>query len=79
MDKTIEEGCSMIKIAEVILGDEILEECKFIEVRILEVGKEVILEMTILEEVDIGLGKGSIRVILEEMSKVVVGPDQVQE
>ena len=45
MDKTIEEGCSMIKIIEVILGEKILEECRIIEVRILEVDIEVTLEM----------------------------------
>ena len=28
MDKIIEEGCSMIKIIEVTLGEEILEEHK---------------------------------------------------
>ena len=47
MDKTIEEGHSMIKITEVILREEILEECKIIEVRILEVDIEATLEMTI--------------------------------
>ena len=36
MDKTIGEGHSLIKIIEVILGQEILEECRIIEGRILE-------------------------------------------
>ena len=30
MDRIIEEGCNMIKITEVTLGKEILEECKII-------------------------------------------------
>ena len=55
----------MIKITEVTLGEEILEEHKTIEVRILEVYIEVILEMPTFEEVEVGLGKDSIQVILE--------------
>ena len=39
MDKTREEGHSMIKIIEVTLGEEILEEHRIIEVRILEVDR----------------------------------------
>ena len=35
--------------------------------------------MIILEEVEVGLEKDSIQLILEEMSKVVLGLDQVQE
>ena len=35
--------------------------------------------MKTLEEVQVGLEKDSIQVILEEMSKAVVGPDQVWE
>ena len=65
MDKTIEDSCSMIKITEVTLGKEILEECKVIEVSIGEVDIEVTLEMTTLEEVEVGLEKDSIQVILE--------------
>ena len=79
MDNTIQEDYSMIKIIEVTLGEKILEEPKIIEVKILEVDIEVTLETTILEEVGIGLEKDIILVILEEMSKAVVGPDQVQE
>ena len=37
MNRTKEEGFSMIKITKVTLGEEILQECKVIEVRILEV------------------------------------------
>ena len=68
-----------MKITGVTLGDEILEEFKIIEVRILEVDIEVTLEMTTLEEVEVSLEKDIIQVILEEMSEVVIGPDQVQE
>ena len=34
-DKITEEDCSVMKIIEMILGEEILKECKIIEVRIL--------------------------------------------
>ena len=50
MDKTIEEGCSLIKIINVILGEEILEEC-----RILEMAIEVTSETTTFKEVAVGL------------------------
>ena len=79
MDKTIEDSHSMITITEVTSGEEILEECKIIEVRILEVDKEVALVMTTLKEVEVVLQKDNIQVILEEMSKAVVGPDQVHK
>ena len=79
MDKTIEECCSMIKIIVVIFGEEMLEAYRIIEIIILELDIEVTLEMITLEEVEVGLEKDSIWVVLEEMSKVVVGPDQVQE
>ena len=40
---------------------------------------EVIVEMTTLEEVEVGLGKDNIQVILAEMTEVVVvGQDWVQ-
>ena len=77
INKTIEEGHSMIKIIEVVLGEEILEEYRITEVRILEVDIEVTLEMITLGEVELGLEKDSIQVVIEEMNKVVVGPDQV--
>ena len=35
--------------------------------------------MTILEEVEEGLEKDTIQVLLDGMGKVVVSPDQVQE
>ena len=38
MDKITEEGHNMIKIIEVILGKEILEECKIIEDKKVRVG-----------------------------------------
>ena len=34
MDRIIEEGCNMLTIIEMFLGDEIFEECKIIEVKI---------------------------------------------
>ena len=79
MDKITEEGHNIVKIKEMILGKEILEEHKTIEVRILEVDIEVTLGMVILEEVEVGLEKDSIQVTLEEMRKAVVGQVQVQE
>ena len=40
---------------------------------------EITIEMTILEEVELGLGKDSIQVTLEWMIKAVVDQDQIQE
>ena len=60
------------------LGEKILEECKIIEVKILEVDIEIIIEMTTLEQVEVGLGKDNIQIILERMT-VAVGLDQVWE
>ena len=78
MDRIIEEGCNMLIIIEVNLGEEIFEECKIIEVKILEVDIEVTIKMKILEEVEVGLGKYSIQVILEgKIEAVVVGQDQI--
>ena len=55
-------------------------ECKITEVKILEVDIEGIIEMTTLEEVEVGLGKDYIQVILEGMTEiVVVGQGQDQE
>ena len=62
------------------LGEEILGKQKIMEVSIIEVDIEAIIEMTILEEVEVGLGKDSIQVILEGMTKAVVADqDQVQD
>ena len=61
------------------LGEKILQECKITEVKILEVVTEVTIEMRTLEEVEVGLQKDSIEVVLEEMIKAVVDQDQVQE
>ena len=78
MDKTIEEGHNMLIPIEMILGEKILEKHKIIEVRILEVYIEVIIETTTLEEVEVGLGKDNIQIILEGMTEAVaVGLDQV--
>ena len=68
----------MFIIIEIILGGELLEECKIIEVKMLEADIEVTMEMKMLEEVEVGLGKDNIPVILEGMVKaVVVDQDQV--
>ena len=68
----------LLTIIQMILGEEILEKHKIIEVKILEVDIEVITEMKILKEVEIGLEKDNIQVILEGMIKaVVVDQDQV--
>ena len=61
------------------LGETILELCKIKEVKILEVDTEGIIEMITLEEEEVGLGTDNIQVILEGMTEVVVGLDQVQE
>ena len=59
------------------LEKEILEECKIIEVKISEVDIEVTIDMKTLEELEIGLEKDSIEVILVEIIKTVVHQDQV--
>ena len=79
MDKTIEDGHSMIKIIEVTLGEKILEEHKIIQVRILEVDIEVTLEMITLVKVEVYLEIDSIQVTLGEMREAVVDLDQAQE
>ena len=56
-DRIIKEGCNMLIIIEMILEEEILGKCKIIEVSIIEVDIEEIIEMTILEEIEVGLGK----------------------
>ena len=78
MDRIIEEGHNMFTVIEMTLGEEGLEEHKVIEVKILEVDIQIVIGTTILEEVEVGLGKDNIQVILEGMSKaVVVDQDQV--
>ena len=61
------------------LGEEILGIHKIVEVRIIEVGIETTIEMTILEEVEVGLGKDNTQVIFEGMIEAIVDQDQVQE
>ena len=79
-DRIIGEDHNMSILIEMTLGETILEICKVIEVKSLEVDIEVIIEMTTLEEIEVGLGKGNIQVIIAEMTDVVVvGQDQVQE
>ena len=75
-DRIIEKGHNMLTSIEMILEETILEECKIIEVRIFEVDIEIIIQMTTLEEVEVGLGKNAIKVILEGMTEsVTVGLD----
>ena len=79
MDRIIGEDHNMTILIEITLGEIILQKHKIIEVRILEDDIEVIIEMITLEEVEVGLGKGDIQVILAEMIEVVIGQDQIQE
>ena len=72
MDKITEEGCNMLIILEMTLGEEILGKCKSIEVKILEGDMEAIMERTSMEEVEIGLGKDNIHIISEGMIKAVL-------
>ena len=37
VERIIEEGCNILTIIEMTIGEEILEECKIIEVKILAV------------------------------------------
>ena len=68
----------MFIIIEKILGMVLLEECKIAEVKLLEADIEVTMEMKMLKEVEVGLGKDNIQIILEGMVKaVVVDQDQV--
>ena len=77
-DRVIEEGCNMLILIEMTLGEKILEEHKIIEVKILEVDIEPIIEIKFLEKVEVGLGKGNIQVILKGMIEAVaIGQDQV--
>ena len=61
------------------LREEILEEHKIIEVRILEMDIEVTLGMITLVEVEVGLQKDIIQVILEEVREAIVDQDQIQD
>ena len=65
-------------IIEMTLGEAIVETSKIKEVKVLEVDIEGNIEMTILEEVEVGLGTDNIKIISEGMVEVVVlGLDQV--
>ena len=68
----------MLIIIDMTLGEEILVKCIAIEVSIIKVDIEVIIERITLEGVEVGLGKDSIYIILEGMTKEVVeNQDQV--
>ena len=76
----IEEHCNTLIIIEITLEKKILEEHKIIQVKVLELDIEAIIEMTTLEEVEVGLGKDNIQVILEGIIEaVVVDQDQAQD
>ena len=79
MDRNIEEGHIMlIAYRNDFRRDNFRETCKIIEVRNLEVDIEVIIKTTTLEEVEVGLGKDNIQVILQRMTEAVaIGLDQV--
>ena len=61
MDKIIEEDYVMSIIIEMTLEKTIVEIYKITEVKSLEEDTEGIIEMSILEEVEIGLGTDNIR------------------
>ena len=80
MNKIIGEDHVMLIIIEmtIIIEKTILEKHKITEVKILQMDIEGIIEMITLEEVEIGLGKDNIQVILAGMTEIViVGQDQV--
>ena len=60
IERIIVEGCNMITIIEVTLGEEILGGCKIIEAKLLDLDIDINIKMEILEEVDVGLEKDSI-------------------
>ena len=64
------EDCDMSIIIETILGGPILEKHKITEVNILEVDIEGITEMTTYKEVEVGLWKDNIEVILAGMIEI---------
>ena len=76
MDRIIEEGHNMITIIKVTLGEEMIKGHKIIEVKLSEVDIDITIKMKTLKEVEIGLEKDSIQVILEGMIKAVVDQDQ---
>ena len=78
MDGNIEVDQFMNKAIGMTLGEEILEamqehiKIRISEDRIIEVDIEETIEMIIMKEVGVGLEKGHIQVISEEMTGVVV-------
>ena len=72
IDRITEEDCKAV--IEMTLGEEILGRHKTIEVRITKVD----VETTILEEVEVGLGKDKTQVMSEGMTEAVVDQDQDQ-
>ena len=80
-ERIIGEDHDMSIITEMTLGEKMLEKCKIIEVKTLGLDMEIIIiiEMAVLEEIEVGVRKDNIQVILAEMIEVIVGQDQVQE
>ena len=71
MDRIIGEDDVILIIIEmtIIIEETILDKCKITEVKSLGVDMEGIIETRTLEEVEVGLGKDSIQVILEGMTE----------
>ena len=49
VDTIMEEGCNMLIIIEMTLGEEILRKFKIMEVSLIKVAIETIIEMTMLD------------------------------
>ena len=85
VDKITETGKGMNRSIGMTFGEEILEvmwahiRIRIIEDRIIEVDIEETIGMRIMTEVEEGLEKGNIRVILEGTIEVVVDLGQDQE
>ena len=79
VDKIIEEDCVVLIIIEMIIEEIISEICKIIEVKILDVNTKGVVETIIFKEVEVGLGKDNIQVILEGVTEIIVSLDQVQK
>ena len=76
MDRIIEVDQGMDKATGMTLGEENLEamqeHIKISEDRIIEVDIEETIEMIIMKEVGVGLEKGHIQAVSEEMTEVIV-------
>ena len=75
MGRIIGEDHSVSIIIQMAVGETILEKCKITEDKTFKVDTEIIIEMKTLEEVEVGLRRDNIQVILAEIIEVVVGQD----